>query len=279
MHKKHLSFYGLKWNPFSPNVPIEALYQSPKTESFGWRVENALIREGGFAMITGEPGTGKSVTLRLLAERLGQQRDVMVGVISLPSGRIPDFYRQMGDLFGVELSPHNRWAGFKKLRERWQAHVESSLFHPVLLIDEAQEVPVGVLNELRLLSSANFDSSNYLSVVLAGDNRLNLKLRQEELIPLGSRIRTRLTLEPAAKEELVLCLKHLLKSAGNATLMTDALIRTLCEHAIGNYRVLIGMAADLLAKAAEEERTELDEKLYFDCFGQVAGSPQKATGG
>lgn len=278
MHKKHLSFYGLKWNPFSPNVPVEALYQSPKTNSFCWRVENTLLREGGFSMITGDPGTGKSVTLRLLAERLSQQRDITVGVISLPSGRIADFYRQMGDLFGVELSPHNRWAGFKKLRERWQAHVESSLFHPVLLIDEAQEVPVSVLSELRLLSSAHFDSRHYLSVVLAGDNRLNQKLRHEELIPLGSRIRTRLTLEPAAKDELLLCLRHLLKSAGNATLMTEPLIRTLCEHAIGNYRILIGMAADLLAKAAEEERTELDEKLYFDCFEQASASPQRATG-
>lgn len=272
MHKKHLSFYGLKWNPFSASVPTEALYQSPKVDSFCWRVENTLIREGGFSMITGEPGTGKSVTLRLLAERLGQLRDVTVGVISLPSGRIPDFYRQMGDLFGVELSPHNRWAGFKKLRERWQAHVESSLFHPVLLIDEAQEVPVGVLNELRLLSSANFDSSNYLSVVMAGDNRLNQKLRQEELIPLGSRIRTRLAMEHAGKKELMLCLKHLLKRAGNASLMTEPLINTLCEHAVGNYRILVGMAADLLAKAAEDEITELDEKLYFQCYDQVPAS-------
>lgn len=272
MNKKHLSFYGLKWNPFSASVPTEALYQSPRVDSFCWRVENTLTREGGFAMITGEPGTGKSVTLRLLAERLGQLRDITVGVISLPSGRIPDFYRQMGDLFGVELSPHNRWAGFKKLRERWQAHVESSLFHPVLLIDEAQEVPVGVLNELRLLSSAHFDSRNYLSVVLAGDNRLNQKLRQEELIPLGSRIRTRLTLEHASKDELMHCLTHLLKSAGNATLMTDALMRTLCEHSVGNYRILIGMAADLIAKAAEDNLPELDEKLYFDYYNHVSVS-------
>ena len=140
------------------------------------------------------------------------------------------------------------------------------MFHPVLLIDEAQEVPPAVLNELRLLSSANFDSSHYLSVVLAGDNRLNQKLRQEELIPLGSRIRTRLTMEQASHDELMQCLTHLLKSAGNATLMTDTLKRTLCEHAIGNYRVLIGMASDLLSKAAEEELNELDEKLYFQCY-------------
>jgi type II secretory pathway predicted ATPase ExeA len=197
MHKNLLGFYGLKWQPFSPGVPVEALYHSTKIDSFLWRVEHTLIREGGFAMISGDPGTGKSVALRLLADRLETLRDVTVGVISLPSARIADFYRQMGDLFGVELTAHNRWGGFKKLRERWQAHVESTLFQPVLLIDEAQEVPAGVLNELRLLSSTRFDSGNLLSVVLAGDNRLTQKtapgrtgaLGQPHPHPTGYRIR------------------------------------------------------------------------------------------
>jgi len=261
-----LARYGLKWNPFSSNIPIEALYHTPKIDSFFWRVEKNLLREGGFAMISGEPGTGKSATLRLLSQRLNNERDVSVGVISLPSGRLADFYREMGDLFGIELSPHNRWGGFRKLRERWIAHQERSLIRPVLLIDEAQEVPAAVLNELRLLSSAEFDSRNLLSVVLAGDKRLVNKLRHEDLLPLGSRIRTRLSMEYATREALTECLKHRLHNAGNATLMSDELITMLSEHAIGNYRVLFGMAAELLSSAVQQELTHLDEKLYFQCF-------------
>lgn len=94
MNKKLLALYGLKWNPFSPELPTEALHVAPKVESFCWRVEQGLIREGGFAMITGDPGTGKSVVLRLLAERLGQLRDLTVGVISHPSSNLTDFYRE-----------------------------------------------------------------------------------------------------------------------------------------------------------------------------------------
>lgn len=278
MHKNLLGFYGLKWQPFSPGVPVEALYHSAKIDAFLWRVEHTLIREGGFAMISGDPGTGKSVALRLLADRLETLRDVTVGVISLPSARIADFYRQMGDLFGVELTAHNRWGGFKKLRERWQAHVESTLFQPVLLIDEAQEVPAGVLNELRLLSSTRFDSGNLLSVVLAGDHRLTQKLRQDELVPLGSRIRIRLATEYASREELMACLKHLLHSAGNASLMTEPLMHTLCEHAVGNYRILTGMATELLAAGAEKKLVELDEKLYLQCFGQIADATARTPG-
>ena len=54
--KKLLAQYGLKWNPFSPELPSEALLATPKIEHFAWRVEQ-LVQEGGFALITGESGT------------------------------------------------------------------------------------------------------------------------------------------------------------------------------------------------------------------------------
>ncbi len=277
MNKKLLALYGLKWNPFSPELPTEALHVTPKVESFCWRVEQGLIRDGGFAMITGEPGTGKSVVLRLLAERLGQLRDLTVGVISHPSSNLSDFYREMGDLFAVELRPSNRWGGFKALRERWLAHLDGTLLRPVLLVDEAQEMHPGVLSELRLLSSTQFDSRNLLSVVFVGDGRLNNKLRRDELLPLGSRIRTRLTMEYAAREELATCLNHLLRTAGNAGLMTQELKTVLCDHAVGNYRVLTGMADELLATAAQRELTQLDEKLFLEVFAAPSTRSQQVA--
>lgn len=96
----------------------------------------------------------------------------------------------------------------------------------MLLIDEAQEMHPQVLSELRLLSSDQFDSRLLLTVVLAGDGRLPQKLRRDDLLPLGSRIRTRLPLEYAEREELLACLKHLLSSAGNASLMIPELMQT-----------------------------------------------------
>jgi len=121
MNKKLLSLYGLKWNPFSPDLPVEALRVLPKVESFCWRIEQGLVREGGFALISGDPGTGKSVVLRVLAERLDALRDVSVGAIAHPQSNVGDFYREMGEIFGVQLRPSNRWGGFKALRERWAA--------------------------------------------------------------------------------------------------------------------------------------------------------------
>lgn len=277
MNKTLLSLYGLKWNPFSPELPTQGLHITPKVEQFFWRVEQALIREGGFAMITGDPGTGKSVVLRLLAERLSKLPDISVCAIVHPSGNLADFYREMGDLFGIELKPHNRWGGFKALRERWQSHLEGTLLRPLLLIDEAQEMQPAVLSELRLLSSMQFDSRTLLTVVLVGDTRLSHKLRRDELLPLGSRIRTRLVMEYADRNELMACMTHLLSSAGNAQLMTEQLMQTLCDHALGNYRVLTSMAAELLATAAFKELTQLDEKLYLEVFASTASKNRKTA--
>jgi general secretion pathway protein A len=264
-NKKLLALWGLKWNPFSAELPGEGLLVTPKIENFTWRVEQ-LVQEGGFALVTGESGTGKSVALRILSGRLAVLRDISVGVIQRPQSKVPDFYRELGDIFSVKLAPHNRWCGFKGLRERWKAHVASSRIKPVLLIDEAQAMNPDVLGELRILSSADFDATSLLTVVLSGDERLLELLRQEDLVPLLSRIRTRLVMQPATREELLDLLRHALSKAGNATLMTPELMDTLIDHSAGNYRLLIIMGGELLAYGMAQELAQLDEKAYLEIF-------------
>jgi type II secretory pathway predicted ATPase ExeA len=263
--KKLLALWGLKWNPFTPELPHDALWVTPKIESFAWRVEQ-LIQEGGFALISGESGTGKSVALRIVAQRLSALRDVLVGVVERPQSNGADFYRELGDIFSVQLRPSNRWGGFRALRERWKAHVAATRIKPVLLVDEAQEMDPSVLSELRILASADFDATSLLTVILCGDGRLLELLRQDDLIPLGTRIRTRLHTEPASRDELLTLLRHALSKAGNATLMTAQLMDTLVDHATGNYRVLMTMGADLLAQGLAREVEQLDEKLYLEVY-------------
>jgi type II secretory pathway predicted ATPase ExeA len=275
MNPKLQSLYGLKFNPFRPDVPVDALFCTPAVDAFLRRVELG-IADGGYILITGDPGTGKSVVLRLLTQRLQSLRDVIVGTIEHPQSRTMDFYRELGDLFGVPLAAHNRWGGFKALRSRWAEHITSTLTRPVLIIDEAQEALTPVFNELRVLASKELDSRQLLCVVFAGDARLVERLRTAELLPLGSRIRRRLVLDYASRDELLACLDHLLEAAGNPSLMTTELKATLADHAAGNYRVLMNLSDELLTLGVDRELPRLDEKLYLEAFAQPP--PKKAAG-
>lgn len=260
-----LSFYGLKWNPFSAAIPAEALWRTPKYEHFCWRMLQ-MVKEGGFALMTGGPGVGKSCLMRMLMQQFETLRDVTVGVLTHPQSRLGDFYREMGDIFAVPLSPSNRWGSFKRLREKWQAHLASTTCRPILLIDEAQEVQDAVLNELRIMASANFDASSMMTICLAGDDRLVERLQTPELLPLATRIKARINLEPSTPQDLLARLQHVLEAAGNPNLMTTQLAQTLCERATGNPRVLSMTAGELLAAGLRRQLKQLDEKLYFELF-------------
>jgi general secretion pathway protein A len=273
MKDKHLlALFGLKYNPFIPNIPVEALWPSPDMDNFLFRIEN-LVMDGGFALICGEPGLGKSKNLQMLAHRLSRLDDVAIGIMERPQSSVSDFYREMGDLFAVNLTPANRYGGFKALRQRWQEHIQKTLLRPVLLIDEAQEMLTNCLNELRLLANAHFDSQCLVTIVLCGDMRLPERFRASELVSLGSRIRHRMVLEPYPKEVLRGYLEHALHEAGASHLMTQPLISTLVDHASGNLRVLNMIAAELLTAGAQRELPQLDEKLFLEIY---ARSPRKA---
>jgi len=270
------SLYGLKYNPFLPDVPAEGLYTLPETKRFLLRIQY-MAAQGGFALITGEPGLGKSKALQQISQQLGEIPDLTVGVMQRPQSKLGDFYRELGELFGIELTPANRYGGFKALRNRWKAHCQSTLMRPVLLIDEAQQASAECLTELRLLQSHHFDSQSLLFTVLCGDNRLPDRFRTAELLPLGSRIGPRLVLLPLSPEQLQDYLSFALDQAGNSQLMTPELIQAMTTHAAGNLRVLNQMAAELLAAATEQNLTRIDESLFLELFSTTVSTPRHKT--
>jgi len=272
-NKQLTSLFGLKWNPFTNNIPTEAIYHTKNMENFFFRVENLLI-DGGFAMITGDPGTGKSVTLRALAERLKKLPELTVIDYCRPQSGVSDFYRQICQRFGVELRMNNRWGGYRQLRERWIAIAESSMFRPIILVDEAQSVPEDVLTELRILSSMQFDSKTIIAVVLCGDERLPERFSQPELLPLGSRIKTKLRTETLKRDDLKVILEYAITAAGAPHLLTPRVIEVLAEHACGNLRAMMQTANELLVEAAAQGADKIDEALFFSYLNIPNSKPR-----
>lgn len=270
---KKLAALSLKYNPFTPDAPTSAMYPFPTVESFGFRVETLARSHGGFALKFGKPGFGKSSGLRQLCHRLSQIPDVVVKTITRPQASVHDFYRELGDCFCVSLSPHNRWNGTKSLRQKWLAHIDASLYRPVVIIDEAQEMSTKLLNELRLLASVDLDARCILTIVLAADEHFPSRLKTPDLLPLDSRIRVRLPYVQQPPEVLFQVLHHALSEAGNPVLFTDDLMHTLADHAAGNLRILMSMAADLLCTALMRDIDRIDESVFFEVFGPQQKTP------
>jgi general secretion pathway protein A len=275
MHnKKLLANYGLKWNPFI-HTPVEGLISTNEIDNFCWRVEN-LVMDGGFAMITGSVGSGKSTALRLLNQRLSGLSEVQVVQIDRPQSGLADFYRELGDKFGQQFAVTNRYNCFKQLREKWKSHIESTLFRPIVLIDEAQEMQSFVLSELRLMSSTQLDSRPIITIILCGDERLPEKFKSVSLLPLGSRIRTRLVQEPKGRDDLSQIVTEAVRKAGNPNLLSKGLIGALTDHSIGNLRTMMNMAAELLEEGLKREVSQLDEKLFIEIYSPT-GKPNQST--
>ena len=118
-----------------------------------------------------------------------------------------------------------------------------------------------------------------LTVVLAGDRRLQERLRDIDLLPLDSRLRVRLILDRASRDDLALCLKHALEKAGNPRLLSPGLVETLSDHAGGNHRTLMAHAYEMLLAGIERDLAQLDEQLFFDLFAQPPAERPRARAG
>jgi general secretion pathway protein A len=258
LNKLHM-LYGLKWNPFALSIPNEGLYRIPELDALSYRIRSSL-HEGGFSLITGDPGTGKSCCSRLLCDDIAKQDGVLVTKITRPQSSITDLYRELSYVFESHFPFSNRFGGHIKLRDKWRMQMDNTTMKPVLIIDEAQDMRAHVMQEIKSLSSEALDSNILLTIILVGDLRLVAQLDQPELQPIRSRLRYRLVLADKVENDLMAIMLQTMRQAGCAQLMTESLVKIIVSKAMGNPRTMMTLANNCLVEAMP---APIGESVFF----------------
>jgi type II secretory pathway predicted ATPase ExeA len=209
MYKK---FFGLKENPFNVNPDPRFLFQTSEIQEALACLTYGVERRRGFVLLTGEVGTGKTTLLNKLLEGLREAR-VATAFIFNPRLSANQFLHFMLGDFGISCESHmksqillvlNQW-----LLERYRAG-ETAL----LIVDEAQNLSLEVLEEIRLLTNLETATEKLLQIVLSGQPELETLINQTALRQLRQRITLRCRMVPLSLEETRGYISERLRIAG-----------------------------------------------------------------
>jgi general secretion pathway protein A len=262
-------FFGLNEKPFSIAPDPRYLFMSERhTEALAHLVYG--VREsGGFIQLTGEVGTGKTTLVRSLLQQIPETTDV--ALILNPQISRNEFLSSICEELGVPLS--ERAHSIKDLTNALNAsllknHGEGR--RTILIVDEAQNLRVDVLEQVRLLTNLETTKQKLLQIILIGQPELREVLARNDLRQLAQRITGRYHLEPLSREETLTYIDHRLKVAGAVRpIFTPAAKRDLYKLTHGVPRMINVIADRAMLGAFTEETPEVTPQLLRKAAGEV----------
>src|SRR5579863_4315639 len=188
------AFYGLREKPFSILPDPDLIYWGSNHRLAFAMLQFGVLNSAGFAVITGEIGSGKTTLLRHLLRKLDPQ--MIVGFMSsTPQGGT-------GLLQWVMMSLNQPFdESYPKLYKKFQQFLyaqHSKGRRTILIVDEAQNLGLEALEELRMLSNINVDKDQFLQMILVGQPQLRDLLRQPQLLQFAQRVSSDFHLRPLA---------------------------------------------------------------------------------
>ena len=244
----YTQFFGLSEHPFSISPNPKYLYMSERHGEALAHLNYGLQDGGGFVLLTGEVGTGKTTVSRCLLQQLPAETEI--AYILNPSLTERDLLAAICDEFQL---PYAQEASLKQLFDLIRDHLLANLAagkRSVVLVDEAQHLLPGVLEQLRLLTNLETDEKKLLQVVLIGQPELQQMLRQPLLRQLAQRITARYHLLPLSHQDVDAYVRFRLQVAGCVQpIFTPKALQTL-HRLSGGIPRLINLICDRALIAA-----------------------------
>jgi general secretion pathway protein A len=194
-----LTSFGLRENPFNTNPDPDYLFLPHRTQVALDNMACAIQARKGLILLTGEPGTGKTTLLNRLMQWLRMQK-MPVAFIFNPRLEVNDVFELMLASFGIPSNSRSKGSMLARLNQ-WLDEGYQRGMNPVLIIDEAQGLPVLVLEEIRMLLNEETPREKLLQIVLSGQPEFEEKLKRPELRQLRQRISLRCHTMPFSRAE------------------------------------------------------------------------------
>jgi general secretion pathway protein A len=268
----YTSFFGLSEKPFAITPDPRYLYLSERHAEALAHLLYGINESGGFIQLTGEVGTGKTTVVRTLLSRVPHHADV--AVILNPRITPVEFLLTICEELGLGIAEADRDSVKQMVdalnRRLLSAHAEGRRI--IVLVDEAQNLSIDVLEQVRLLTNLETPTQKLLQIILIGQPELRELLDRTDLRQLAQRITGRYHLKPLSREETKGYVRHRLRVAGaTEEIFTPAALVELHRLSQGIPRV-INVACDrALLGAYTQETRKITAGLVRRAAGEVYG--------
>ena len=272
-------FFGLRENPFNVNPDPNYLFLNQRTVNALNDLSNAIEARKGLMVVTGDVGTGKTTLLNALIQRLKQQKT--------PSAFIFNPHLQVSELFDLMLASFaipasGRVNGSKLLLlNQWLLDRFRSGSNAVLIIDEAQGLPLHVLEEIRMFLNQETPHEKLLQIVLCGQPELEDKLNRTDLRLIRQRISLRCKMTALTHDESHGYIQKRLRTAGagNVPIFSAQAVDAVYLYSRGIPRVMNLLCEHALIEAYLEQVRPVGPSTIADVARQLQLDDVKPAGG
>lgn len=260
-------FYGLSFNPFGKEIPVDKLFITKDLKQFESRM-SYFTQVKGFSVTFGRTGMGKTSCIRYFTSQLNPQLFKVV-YIPLSSVTVTEFYSNL--CVGLGLIPKRRKADmFHQLQDHIINLCHTKKQTPFFILDECQFISTPILHELRMLFSFQMDSKNYTMVLLSGQssflNQLNLHVHE----PLRQRIIVHHECTGLKEDEVADYVTTLLEHASlRNPLFTEDAFEAITSASSGSPRMIGHLAEKSMMIGAQRKLSKLDSTVVQDAFEAI----------